>query len=238
VRIPVEEVARNKSMKDEWPLLEADKGDIQLRCRAAAVKHLTHQHCYVCASGCSCQSVMTSMQHAVACRCSMPSWCLDMGIGSNVVSELQRFTLEAIAGMKSRRLSQRSMHFQPIIFEDGEEDEVEVGGLQPGASGQLDVPKPGERLSTAGSGGSGMSGASMGRKGSGPPPGGSAARPPGASPAALVDCPVQGTACLCCYLTSYTQYVQVVFRLMPHGHRSMLAADVQGARRRASLMTR
>jgi hypothetical protein len=31
VRIPVEEVARNKSMKDEWPLLEADKGDIQLR---------------------------------------------------------------------------------------------------------------------------------------------------------------------------------------------------------------
>lgn len=75
-----------------------------------------------------------------------------------------------------------SMHFQPIIFEDGEEDEVEVGGLQPGDSGQLDVPKPSERLSTAGSGGSGMSGASMGRKGSGPPPGGSAARPPGASP--------------------------------------------------------
>lgn len=31
MRIPVEEVARNKSMKDEWPLLEADKGDIQLR---------------------------------------------------------------------------------------------------------------------------------------------------------------------------------------------------------------
>ena len=40
VRIPVEEVARNKSMKDEWPLLEADKGDIQLRCRAPAVNHL------------------------------------------------------------------------------------------------------------------------------------------------------------------------------------------------------
>lgn len=38
VRIPVEEVARNKSMKDEWPLLEADKGDIQLRCLSAAVQ--------------------------------------------------------------------------------------------------------------------------------------------------------------------------------------------------------
>ncbi len=31
MRIPVEEVARNKQMKDEWPLLDADKGDIQLR---------------------------------------------------------------------------------------------------------------------------------------------------------------------------------------------------------------
>lgn len=40
MRIPVEEVARNKSMKDEWPLLEADKGDIQLRCRTPAVNHL------------------------------------------------------------------------------------------------------------------------------------------------------------------------------------------------------
>ncbi len=38
VRIPVEEVARNKSMKDEWPLLEADKGDIQLRCLSVAAQ--------------------------------------------------------------------------------------------------------------------------------------------------------------------------------------------------------
>ena len=32
VRVPVDEVARNKSMKDQWPLLDADKGDIVLRC--------------------------------------------------------------------------------------------------------------------------------------------------------------------------------------------------------------
>ena len=109
-------------------------------------------------------------------------------------------------------LPHRSMHFQPIIFEDGEEDEVEVGGLQPGDSGQLTVPKPSERLSTAGSGGSGGAGASMGRKGSGgPPPGGSAALPPGASPAVLVDCPTQGSARLRCKLESpqYDYMVQV-----------------------------
>jgi hypothetical protein len=88
------------------------------------------------------------------------------------------------------------MHFQPIIFEDGQEDKVEVGGLQPGDSGQLDVAKPGERLSTAGSGASGASGASPGRKGSGPPPGGSAALPPGAPPAASVACLAQkATVC-------------------------------------------
>lgn len=34
VRIPVEEVARNKDLKDVWPLLEAEKGDIILRCAA------------------------------------------------------------------------------------------------------------------------------------------------------------------------------------------------------------
>lgn len=34
----MEEVARNKTMKDEWPLLEADKGDIQLRCRMATTE--------------------------------------------------------------------------------------------------------------------------------------------------------------------------------------------------------
>lgn len=36
VRIPVEEVARNRTMKDEWPLLEADKGDIVLACASSA----------------------------------------------------------------------------------------------------------------------------------------------------------------------------------------------------------
>ncbi len=30
VQIPTEEVVRNKSMKDQWPLLDADKGDIVL----------------------------------------------------------------------------------------------------------------------------------------------------------------------------------------------------------------
>ena len=35
VRVPVDEVARNKSMKDQWPLLDADKGDIVLRCLGA-----------------------------------------------------------------------------------------------------------------------------------------------------------------------------------------------------------
>lgn len=35
VRVPVDEVARNKSMKDQWPLLDADKGDIVLRCPCA-----------------------------------------------------------------------------------------------------------------------------------------------------------------------------------------------------------
>ena len=30
VRLKVEEVARNKVMKDTWPLLSANKGDIQL----------------------------------------------------------------------------------------------------------------------------------------------------------------------------------------------------------------
>lgn len=132
-----------------------------------------------------------------------------------------------------------SMHFQPIIFEDGEEDEVEVGGLQPGDSGQLDVPKPSERLSTAGSGGSGGPGASMGRKGSGPPPGGSAALPPGASPAALIDC--LSTAWRrgqhACDANQRNVH-SMIKSLKCHGHRPMLPVGLQGARRRASSMTR
>jgi hypothetical protein len=79
VRIPVEEVARNKAMKDEWPLLEADKGDIQL-----------------------------------------------------------------------------SLAFQPIIFDDGEEDDMQMGGLAPGDEGAVDVSGPADRISgnvdTSGSG--------------------------------------------------------------------------------------
>jgi len=42
VTIPVEEVARNKAMKDEWPLLDADKGDIQLRCGFWQVPSFRH----------------------------------------------------------------------------------------------------------------------------------------------------------------------------------------------------
>jgi hypothetical protein len=89
-----------------------------------------------------------------------------------------------------------SMHFQPIIFEEDQEDEMEVGGLQPGNSGKLDVPKPSERLSTASSGASCVSSIAAGRKASGPPPGGSAALPPGILPPAQVACWWVGTACL------------------------------------------
>lgn len=92
-----------------------------------------------------------------------------------------RFFDSSPLGDTTKLRSPRSMHFQPIIFEEDDEDDLEVAGMQPGDSGNLDVAKPSERLSLAPSGGSMSSAASgsMGRKRSGPARANSAAAPPG-----------------------------------------------------------
>lgn len=41
------------------------------------------------------------------------------------------------------------MTFQPIIFEDGEEDDMQMGGLAPGDAEDVDVAKPSDRISSS-----------------------------------------------------------------------------------------